>query len=270
MKLNHKQIEDREVIENYILGKLDKKYELAFEEHMLICEECRRKCELLENILDASESKLKDESKSVDHSQKSKLNSILFSDRMLRIAAALVVLISITYLIFNSRKPSLIAEKETLSVDSTDKITVSKILSEDSTDTYPSKVSTDNKQDKLLQENIRKQEDIVLARLYEPSPVFENATQEQWRSTGIIVQSPIDSIMYSKGENIEFIWQYKLQNNIIIILRDNKGKAILTEEVVSGYERKIESPGLYYWQLMIEDEIIYTGKFSIDSIYSSE
>jgi hypothetical protein len=77
--------------------------------------------------------------------------------------------------------------------------------------------------------------------------------------------SPISGINYS-GEKIEFSWENCPSGKIFLGILSNENKEILYKEV-SGTKstlltKKINlKPGLYYWVLETEEDVLTTGKF---------
>ena len=69
---------------------------------------------------------------------------------------------------------------------------------------------------------------------------------------------------FFSSENIDFQWQKTDIKSLILSLYNNQGKLIFQKEISSIYKFKQRlQPGLYYWQLETEDDIVYTGKFLV-------
>lgn len=56
MNYSHDEIEKRNLIEEYLLGRLSEVEETALEEHMLQCKSCRDKCMQMEQVIDVLKS----------------------------------------------------------------------------------------------------------------------------------------------------------------------------------------------------------------------
>ncbi len=253
MKLNHSKIKEKDMIENYVLGKLNAEEESAFEEHILNCAECRRKCELLETIITGSEHRLIEEDNTLKVNKTKKITLSASYKILLRVAAAIVILAGAAYLIINTGKLHPTDGKNQSVADHYMMDTMNKSTSNSSA------VSSD----KIKKQEPEQEEYELIARTFEPSPVFETAIRDQVRGHEITVSSPADSAVLQKKQEIDFIWDAGSEEEIILILRKNTGKVILKENVQSPYSRTIDLPGLYYWQLSVHNEVIYTGRFLV-------
>ena len=93
---------------------------------------------------------------------------------------------------------------------------------------------------------------------------FESQINQEYRSDAIEIISPKKSETYKSSENINFKWKKSAIENLNLGLYDNKGKLIFQKKITSNYHfKQVLPPGLYYWQLETEDDIVYTGKFSV-------
>lgn len=98
-------------------------------------------------------------------------------------------------------------------------------------------------------------------------PALESAVNEITRDNDLtIIHTPEVGEIISQDRFVKFEWKtskYAL-NKIKII--NNKGEEIYSSKMLSSnsylLNRKL-SPGLYYWKLEEEDEVIYVGKFII-------
>jgi hypothetical protein len=76
--------------------------------------------------------------------------------------------------------------------------------------------------------------------------------------------SPKNTKTYIFSEQIDFQWQKPDIETLILGLYNNKGKLVFQKKITSVFHfKQVLQPGLYYWQLETEDDIVYTGKFSV-------
>lgn len=99
---------------------------------------------------------------------------------------------------------------------------------------------------------------------FEPLPYYEEMFGEVTRSHAIDVLSPkigdkmIDSIMFQ--------WEMSTGEVVHLKILNNRGEEIvhyLPEQNRFIFKEKLE-PGLYYWKLETEDELVYVGKFLVE------
>ena len=67
-------------------------------------------------------------------------------------------------------------------------------------------------------------------------------------------------------DNITFAWEQTEHQSIHLIIFNNRGDDIfntVVEDAVFKYSDPLD-PGLYYWKLENEDELLYLGKFFVD------
>ena len=95
---------------------------------------------------------------------------------------------------------------------------------------------------------------------------WEQRLLEKQRSVNEIrVKSPLLGTNY-QGDQLTFEWENSRSEKMFLGLMSNENKEILYKEV-SGNKNVIETkdlglkPGLYYWVLESEDDILAVGKF---------
>ncbi|MBN2523913.1 MAG: zf-HC2 domain-containing protein [Bacteroidales bacterium] len=263
MKLNHNIIENNNMIENYVLGKLNKEEESDFEEHILGCVKCRRKCELLETIIAGSEQRLIEEDDTLQTNKTKKITLPVSYKILWRAAAAIVILAGAVYFITNTGKFHPANPKNQQVADNYRTDTTNKGTNDSSAVSIDKIKNKESQQEEPGIEKYEQKKYTLLAEAFDPSPVFESAIQNQLRSNDIAVTSPADSAMYKKNQEIVFLWHTNSTMDIILILRKNTGNTIFKEKVQSPCSKTIDIPGLYYWQLAVHDEVIHTGKFLV-------
>lgn len=102
----------------------------------------------------------------------------------------------------------------------------------------------------------------MIAANFEPSENFEDLVQMQFRSTTIEVISPeIGEIVENP---ITFRWKH-YDKPITIKILSNKELTLVSTTVTadSFTTTKKFAPGLYYWKLETENELLFVGKFLV-------
>jgi hypothetical protein len=98
---------------------------------------------------------------------------------------------------------------------------------------------------------------------YEPSPVLENAIGEIVRGATVSVKTPAVSDVYKKYDTIIFNWTIPDHTSARFVLKNNRGTTLVNENEFPPVRKHLNSEGLYYWQLIIDNDVIYTGKFIV-------
>ena len=100
---------------------------------------------------------------------------------------------------------------------------------------------------------------------FEPSEELEELTGAITRSNLIKIDKPQLDATLKVGQIISFAWQQSEQVPFFLIVLTNNEEILLRTEVSSGtydYKEKLP-PGLYYWKLETEDDLVHVGKFFI-------
>jgi len=248
MKIDHQKIEKDNVIEEYLLGKLPEDESLLFEEHMLYCADCREKCIKLERIIEAGGELAAERSEL--HNKKTRT---LFLPVFLRVAAVLLIVCSIALLIFRiqqNKTPQNLYASDTVSAGNSNQS--AETLVADTVARGP-----------LPERNINPAGNDLLAESFIPSPVFESAVHDLYRSSGIENPVPADSSVVDFMKPVTFSWETRGNGNILFILRTNKGLIVRKEQGKPPLTFAPEKKGLYYWQLIADDEVVHTGRLLV-------
>lgn len=107
-----------------------------------------------------------------------------------------------------------------------------------------------------------KREEKFLAANFEVSPNMEDLVQTQFRSISVEVLAPeINEVVQ---QPIMFKWEDVGEPLTLKILSNKERTLLSVPAVTTTYtaQRKF-APGLYYWKLETEDELIYVGKFLV-------
>jgi hypothetical protein len=262
-KITHEQVEKRNMIEDYVLGRLNNNEESVLEEHMIECEDCRSRCLVMENIIRASEQRIIENDNPVLPEQKKETFPGPYFRKLLQIAAAFLVIAGFLYFLFNANKNDNKKIRKNITVSNIDS-TVHNLVS-DSVHNQNDKIAEHDRSTGKKHDGDYKtpEENLLLTEAFTPSPVFESAIRNHLRSFGIRVISPGDSAIFKVNHEIEFKWQTDSEQDLTLIIRKNTGEIISKNSVPSVYSGNIARPGLYYWQLLNDDDIIYTGKLYV-------
>ncbi len=104
----------------------------------------------------------------------------------------------------------------------------------------------------------------IFAMNYEESPYLESSIL-QTRSDEIQIKSPKHAIDYKKNDNIIFDWNNPVNEIVQLLILNNKEKILVDIEIVSPpytFKQNL-SPGLYYWKLETDNDLLHSDKFYI-------
>jgi hypothetical protein len=261
MTFDHEYISKNNLIEDYLLGILPEEDEGAFEEHLLTCEVCRTKLLQTEKILDGLKH-IAGEFPVRRIPEAGKIKNPSFS-KFLRIAAIVLFAALIPGLYVYIKNSTRISENKVANRDEITQKGPSSVV--DSTE-ETGKQKTDIKTITPKQANKSEfSKDTLLQYLaYEPSPVMENAIGEMVRGANVSVRTPAISDVFKKNETIVFNWIIPDRSSARFVLKNNRGTTLVNENVFPPVRKHLKEAGLYYWQLIIDDDVIYTGKIIVN------
>ena len=277
-----------EVIDNYIAVKLSKEEMETFDEHCFNCDTCFRELTLREEMVNL----IKVEGKVIfaEYLEKQKavkrglLQTLIEKFRRIdwsgqnRLSFAIVVIGVLAILFFflsenlitpfNNKLPSYQAEmknstqQEQLVSKRKDSIKIEQ----------PEPVVELQKQDKVqtIEKYLEKKEpDIKLdmskafAANFEPSPYLEEMIADVSRSYSVSVISPKNGAAI-KGD-IFFQWEITGNDTAYLKILNNRGNELLSFALSANQVLVTEKldPGLYYWKLESEEDLLYWGKFVV-------
>ncbi|MFM9946526.1 MAG: anti-sigma factor family protein [Saprospiraceae bacterium] len=103
----------------------------------------------------------------------------------------------------------------------------------------------------------------LYAANFVPSDQLEGLSGEVFRSGSFEALSPALNQVFSPGSTIPFQWKQDANQTLQLIVLDNLGKELFREAIAAtNFEWTTpKRPGLYYWKLESEEELLYTGKF---------
>ncbi|MCB0651846.1 MAG: hypothetical protein KDC85_11275 [Saprospiraceae bacterium] len=99
-----------------------------------------------------------------------------------------------------------------------------------------------------------------------PSDDYEALVGTDLRSVPLEIINPKPSSHFIPGEMITFSWDIKNSDLLYITILNNREDNITRQEIIDSTFTisSIMQPGLYYWKLENETEILHVGKFFID------
>jgi hypothetical protein len=127
-------------------------------------------------------------------------------------------------------------------------------------------VANYQKEEKKNIPNISSPEQLYAANFI-PADDYEALIGTTFRSEAIKVLSPEPGSHFQKEEFITFSWDMGNSEFLYISILNNREEIISRQETsVPKYKTTaITTPGLYYWKLENELELLYVGKFYIDN-----
>ena len=244
--MNEEDFHKDEFYDAYVLGRLSAEEEDLFEEHLLFCEHCRKEIEIREVIVAGSGS---GDNIPPERTVKRKLSQKAI---IIRLSIAASVIIMAGYSLYIIIKPS------------GDKALVEQEKSGEEIPASPDVIAdTSFVSDSELQSEADRQSEHLLAEAFRSSPMFENAIENQVRSSRFSVLAPDHSQVFKSSDTIEFQW-ISGNKQLTLVIFNNKGKIIFETITESPFTLEKKLPhGLYYWQLDTEDEALQTSKFLI-------
>lgn len=105
----------------------------------------------------------------------------------------------------------------------------------------------------------------VLAASFTPSETLDPLAGAITRSGGLSAIRPANGADFEIGQRVVFSWQAQAEQPLTLRLLNNREEEVFSRAAKGG---RLESPvglapGLYYWKLETEDDLIYVGKFFV-------
>ena len=114
---------------------------------------------------------------------------------------------------------------------------------------------------------IKTDDEILLADNYTPYLPYESMVGEISRANYFKLFKPSFTDKYGKGSVVTFNWETTSSNSVTIIITNNKGQPVFESQPINSknfhFDTSKLSGGLYYFKFIINDEIIYFGKFTL-------
>ncbi len=245
--MNHKEAEDKKMAELYFNQELTPEEELEFEEHLMLCDICRKNVLLLEGAKEALEELKKNEFRK---KKDDPVPDRYFKKRtLLRIAAAAILLTGMTGIFYllsdrTGRHNSVpeVAKKTEQLFPVKDQADSLMIFSE--RDTFSGSGSSE--------------ELIYLSESFVPDPFFENLIRQSYRNTGLTLLSPLNDTI---SKIPVFTWADSGIQVLNLKIINNREEVIFNKKIKNGTRPELNIPsGLYYWQLQSSEETLLTDR----------
>jgi hypothetical protein len=103
----------------------------------------------------------------------------------------------------------------------------------------------------------------LYAANFEPSPLYEGLVAQPFRSYGLRIYAPVSGTEVT--DTIEFRWDTTYRGNMTLRILSNRESEIFRTPVASPAYTYIHrhEPGLYYWRLETDQELLYVDKFVV-------
>jgi hypothetical protein len=273
--MDHGEINEKEIIERYLLGKLNSFETEAFEEHLFFCPQCMEELEQYRKIIDAirisaEKSMIGNERTFNVPSRKKTRIYYLYAT-----VAAAAVIASIAFIII----PKLY-QKQTESKLLKD-LSYNYIIKRTRPVFIPGEFIVKSKKYITVPDTVNeKHNDSKVA--FAENPKLDSAINDELayieirgiQLPGLAETSPANGTELKSGEVIHFKWMSNYNDMIYtLIVYNNIGNEIHITDKIKGVKDLFEyqfsttslKPGLYYWRILpLENkEYPHTGKFKI-------
>jgi hypothetical protein len=249
--MNHREAVDKEMAELYVNQELSPEDELAFEEHLLYCEECRNQIHLLEATIADIENNQK-----ARFRDKTFINSELTVSKKFhrmsftRTAAVIILLVGlggIVMIVFNK-----------LQTDSSIPV-FTKNTYDSLMNVNPAETSHIIDSGRKFVSDIEMESPVYAMENFRTNSFYENLVENSYRNYEITITSPVKDTL---SKIPVFSWEGTIGNALTLIIMNNREKKVFIEKIKSGTSPDlILDPGLYYWQLQDKTQTLITGRF---------
>lgn len=248
--MEHNYINENEIIEKYLFHQLGGKETDAFEEHLLLCNECRQQLSETKEAIALTQYMAMRTSKATIYKKPVK-NEKSYTIPWIKLAAGLVITIctaAFLWYIFKKPAPYYVQNNPERLLDhpAHDIITSSEPKGGDTLQNPVIAVHKDDRMEK-----------------YKTLNIYENAIQNNLRGENIEILSPVRASWFTKKDTVIFSMKDDPQVIALTIL-NNSGQIIFEDKVKTPYKLGIKLvKGQYYWEITENDEVIFVSKFSI-------
>jgi hypothetical protein len=102
--------------------------------------------------------------------------------------------------------------------------------------------------------------------MFKESGFFENFIQSAYRSSNDLKVEPLNNEVFKIDQPIDFKFHTSLPGPVSLFIFNNKGKKVFTATDIQQESFCMSTslePGLYYWKLISNSNLLYTGKFFV-------
>ncbi len=106
-------------------------------------------------------------------------------------------------------------------------------------------------------------QNVIDSSLLTPLPAMEFLVNQQFRAEAISIKSPVNDGW--KENPITFSWSGHATMQLYVSIVNNAGETILSQPATdcSHTLNQDLSPGLYYWKLESDNDLVHVGKFLV-------
>ena len=247
------------IIRDYLNGNLDEQQREAFEEHLFICDVCYREVRLQEIAAELVKTEGPElfpgqAKRALARSQKNFWSRLFIQPAL---AGAFVLVIVVSTLIFYG---------EFKKTPRSQKLPASQAITSPQTQLQAVPRARTPRPSNLAGKQAGQRTSSKTAPNFVPFPLFEEILSSQVRSLAAEIRSPrLGEVI--KSQPVRFEWKGERGPFFIKIL-NNRGQEIFraktAEHQLAGPPKL--PPGLYYWKLETQEELLYLGKFTIPAV----
>ncbi len=226
--------------------------------HVEICSDCKQQILALTDIISKLEYSSEFSKKRGDIGQKRSYSDFSF---FLKIAAIFIVGLAIGLTMYFTR----VIKTEPPIAVIRDSVKMHIAANHDSS----KQNSKENKQNNfhIKPSLIEDQNNYSYAANFEPSPLFESIIGESSRTDEIKILSPANKQEFRINTDIKIEWKTTEELLLTLKVLNNRENLIfsITTRGNSVLFNKKPDPGIYYWKLETEDDLLFIGKFLISN-----
>jgi hypothetical protein len=248
--MEHKYVIEEGIIEKYLLHRLNERDTDEFEEHLLYCKECRSTLKESKGIMTLTQYMAIHTSEGEIKKVTNGKNVILFRSWMKVAAVLLIVLCSAGIILSLLHKPTfplVNSENKSNQVNTTPDSVIKNI----------------SQPENALSSSVLSGEKELISDNYKELPLYENAIKNNLRGEIFHIVSPELSSKIKFGKKVVFLLK-DYDREFLLSVINNSGKNIFEKVVKTPYTLPLDLPqGLYYWEIIENDEVVFVGKFII-------
>ena len=183
---------------------------------------------------------------------------------LLLMAALILILIGLSTLVYFSARRTLPGKKDLVTFQDSTAAGNEKAPENNRDSVNPQQmqgISQDTGRNRVDEKNR------LLAQNFIPDPAMESLLGTTARSGDFRMIRPADGTVFRKSSVIEFELKIPDNRHVRLIIAGNTGRKVAEYKLEKRNHQKVNassfSPGLYYFKLLIHDELVYAGKFII-------
>ena len=248
--MDHREAVDRNIAELYLRQELSPEDEAAFEEHLLHCEECREDLNKIEAVIESVERFHSNKFQNVTEESSSIMRSLISGKVFLRIAATILVVAGLAGITDFLIRGDRFSKHSPVAAERDDIKTYDTVLVPEMNEIAAGHTVKDIPQPDSPGSN---------AGNFTPDSFFESIINNNLRANDFRIVRPSNDTLTAVPV---FEWNYMEKELLVLVVYNNREQEIFKNTVTNKTKPLLElDPGLYYWQLQDEDEVLATGRF---------